>query len=194
MVSSGKFQSPCAIGDDTSPDLVYFISLGTGVRARRPDRAVSSGLTSYRNMCPTSKQDSGVVSGAGEQGKALKDNADPPPVQSKNISLDREFPCFLFFLFFFGKAYYGRHGAPFLTLGFLCVGTRLRTRPKRITIMITRILLFHLYMDRGIAALEMRCPPGTGFRPRIQQPYQGNRETTSSLYTHAGLDVHSLRR
>lgn len=43
------------------------------------------------------------MSGAGEQGKALKDNADPPPVQLKNISLDREFPCF-FFLFFFWQS------------------------------------------------------------------------------------------
>ena len=48
-------------------------------------------------MCLTSKRDSGVASGAGEQGKALKDNTDPPPVQSKNTSLDREFPFFFFF-------------------------------------------------------------------------------------------------
>ena len=147
----------------------------TGICAQLPNRTLE--------LCP-------VLENRGKRSRTM------PILPQFNQRTPRSIVSSLVFFFFsfFGKAYYGIHGAPFLTLGFLCVGTRLRTRPKRITIMITRILLFHLYMDRGIAALEMRCPPGTGFRPRIQQPYQGNRETTSSLYADAGLDVHSLRR
>jgi len=58
----------CAL-DDTGTDLFYVISSSTSANTGILYRAVSSGLTSYRNMCPTRgpKVDTGVASGAGEQ-------------------------------------------------------------------------------------------------------------------------------
>ena len=99
----------CAL-NDTGPDPLHTISSSTSVNTGTLYRAVSSGLTSYRNIYLTRRTnwDAGAASGAGKPGDAM--GGTDTSASSKIILLNRKYLLF------------GQHAGyteRLLTLGFL---------------------------------------------------------------------------